>query len=101
MNNEMGLPTFTVTEAGYYLDATGRLDLAFADLQADLDALHAGRAGSTIYGALCGILRARMHAGAGPVTLLNCDNLRHNGERARSGLLQFIEHMIAVITAVP
>jgi len=83
--------SFTVTEAGYYLDATGRLDLAFADLQADLDALRAGRAGGTIYGALCGILRARMHAGAGPVTLLNCDNLRHNGERARSGLLQFIE----------
>src|SRR5258706_7926864 len=25
------------------------------------------------------------------VTLLNCDNLRHNGERFRGGLLQFIE----------
>ncbi len=83
--------SFTVTEAGYYLDATGTLDLSFADLQADLDALRAGRAGSTIYGALCGFLRARMQGGAGPVTLLNCDNLRHNGERARSGLLQFIE----------
>jgi D-arabinitol 4-dehydrogenase len=83
--------SFTVTEAGYYVDATGTLDLAFADLQADLDALRAGRAGSTIYGALCGIVRARMQGGAGPVTLLNCDNLRHNGERARSGLLQFIE----------
>ena len=83
--------SFTVTEAGYYVDATGTLDLSFADLQADLDALRAGRAGSTIYGALCGILRARMQGGAGPVTLLNCDNLRHNGERARGGLLQFIE----------
>ncbi len=83
--------SFTVTEAGYYVDAAGTLDLSFADLQADLDALRAGRAGSTIYGALCGILRARMQGGAGPVTLLNCDNLRHNGERARSGLLQFIE----------
>jgi D-arabinitol 4-dehydrogenase len=83
--------SFTVTEAGYYLDATGQLDLSFADLQSDLDALRAGRAGSTIYGALCGILRARMLSGAGPVTLLNCDNLRHNGERALSGLLQFIE----------
>lgn len=83
--------SFTVTEAGYYLDATGTLDLGFTDLQADLDALRAGRAGSTIYGALCGILRARMQGGAGPVTLLNCDNLRHNGERARSGLLQFID----------
>ncbi len=83
--------SFTVTEAGYYLDATGTLDLGFTDLQVDLDALRAGRAGSTIYGALCGILRARMQGGAGPVTLLNCDNLRHNGERARSGLLQFID----------
>lgn len=83
--------SFTVTEAGYYLDATGTLDLGFTDLQADLEALRAGRAGSTIYGALCGILRARMQGGAGPVTLLNCDNLRHNGERARSGLLQFID----------
>ena len=83
--------SFTVTEAGYYVDATGTLDLSFADLQADLDALRAGRTGSTIYGALCGILRARMQQGAGPVTLLNCDNLRHNGERARGGLLQFIE----------
>ena len=38
----------------------------------------------TIYGALAAILRARKAAGAGPVTLLNCDNLRHNGERFRA-----------------
>ena len=83
--------SFTVTEAGYYLDAQNRLDLeAFADLRADLDAARAGRPGATIYGALTAILRARMASGAGPVTLLNCDNLRHNGERSRAGLLQFI-----------
>ncbi|WP_342617020.1 D-arabinitol 4-dehydrogenase [Rhodoferax sp. GW822-FHT02A01] len=83
--------SFTVTEAGYYLDAKDRLDLGFADLQADLDAIRAGRAGSTIYGALTAILKARMQAKAGAVTLLNCDNLRHNGDRSRSGLLQFLE----------
>ncbi|MGR6804857.1 D-arabinitol 4-dehydrogenase [Sphaerotilus natans] len=84
--------SFTVTEAGYYLDAKNRLDLAtFADLRADLDAARAGQPGSTIYAALTAILRARMKSGAGPVTLLNCDNLRHNGDRSRSGLLQFIE----------
>ena len=83
--------SFTVTEAGYYLDAKDRLDLNFADLQADLEAVKDGRAGSTIYGALTAILRARMQAHAGAVTLLNCDNLRHNGERSRSGLLQFLE----------
>lgn len=83
--------SFTVTEAGYYLDAKYQLDQNFADLRADLAAVKSGEPVSTIYGALCVILRARMQANAGPVTLLNCDNLRHNGDRSRGGLLQFIE----------
>lgn len=84
--------SFTVTEAGYYLDANNQLDWAsFADLRADLDAVRAGQTGHTLYGALVTLLRARMQAGSGAVTLMNCDNLRHNGERSRSGLLQFIE----------
>ncbi|MDR7149269.1 D-arabinitol 4-dehydrogenase [Hydrogenophaga palleronii] len=84
--------SFTVTEAGYYLDANSRLDWAgFPELRADLEAMKTGLAGHTLYGALVTLLRARAKAGAGPVTLLNCDNLRHNGERARSGLLQFID----------
>jgi len=83
--------SFTVTEAGYYLDAKNRLDLNFADLAADLRAAKAGRPGGTIYAALTAIVRARSAADAGPVTLLNCDNLRHNGDRSRSGLLQFVD----------
>lgn len=79
--------SFTVTEAGYYLDGQDRLDLTHADLASDL----AGRTQQTIYGALTAILRERMRRGAGPVTLLNCDNLRHNGERFRAGLREFIE----------
>ncbi|WP_439114939.1 D-arabinitol 4-dehydrogenase [Hydrogenophaga sp.] len=84
--------SFTVTEAGYYLDAANQLDWAsFPDLRADLAAVKAGQAGHTLYGSLVTLLRARMAASAGPVTLMNCDNLRHNGERSRSGLLQFID----------
>jgi D-arabinitol 4-dehydrogenase len=86
-----GIISFTVTEAGYYLDAKNRLDLGFADLKADLEAARQGLPGATIYGALTLILRERMNRNAGAVTLLNCDNLRHNGERSRAGLLQFIE----------
>jgi len=85
--------SFTVTEAGYYLDANEQLDLSFADLTADITRVKAGLAGHTIYGALCTLLRARMSACSASeagITLLNCDNLRHNGDRARSGLLQFI-----------
>ena len=82
--------SFTVTEAGYYLDAKNRLDLSFPDLSADLAAARQGKPGGTIYGALTAILRQRMRRSSGKVTLLNCDNLRHNGERFRGGLLQFI-----------
>ncbi len=84
--------SFTVTEAGYYLDDRNQLDLdTYADLRHDVARARQGQPGSTLYGALAAILRARMAQGGGPVTLLNCDNLRHNGDRSRAGLLQFIE----------
>jgi D-arabinitol 4-dehydrogenase len=78
--------SFTVTEGGYYLDDHHHLDLANPDLAADLNG-----ARRTIYGTIAAILRARLEHGSGPVTLLNCDNLRSNGERFRSGLLEFLE----------
>jgi D-arabinitol 4-dehydrogenase len=83
--------SFTVTEAGYYLDDNDRLDDSNADLAADLEAACAGRVGVTIYGALAAILRERRRTGAGKLTLLCCDNLRHNGDRSRAGLLEFLE----------
>ncbi|WP_431112873.1 D-arabinitol 4-dehydrogenase [Variovorax paradoxus] len=89
--------SFTVTEAGYYLDTKGKLDLSFGDLAADIERARRGQTwsegdeGVTIYGAVCAILRARKTAQAGAVTLLNCDNLRHNGDRFHAGLLEFIE----------
>jgi D-arabinitol 4-dehydrogenase len=82
--------SFTVTEAGYYLDAKNILDVRISDLSADIALARKQTPGSTIYGALTAMLRQRMLSDAGKVTLLNCDNLRHNGDRSRSGLLQFI-----------
>lgn len=83
--------SFTVTEAGYYLDDKDQLDLNFADLKADLERVKSGAVGYSIYGAIVTILKARIANNAGAVTLLNCDNLRHNGARFRKGLLQFID----------
>ena len=77
---------FTVTEAGYYLDPSSRLDMGFADIVSDVE----GRSAVTIYGAIAKILTERMARHSGPVTLLNCDNLRSNGERFRAGLLDFL-----------
>ncbi len=83
--------SFTVTEAGYYLDASNRLDLGFQELADDAQAARRRQPCKTIYGALTSILRERVRLGGGDVTLLNCDNLRHNGDRTRAGLLQFLE----------
>ncbi|AIR63187.1 D-arabinitol 4-dehydrogenase [Cedecea neteri] len=77
---------FTVTEAGYYLTPQHQLDVHQPDVKADL----AGGM-TTLYGALSRILHQRMSNGGEPVTLLNCDNLRHNGERFRHGFLSFLK----------
>ncbi len=77
--------SFTVTEGGYYLDHAHQLDVNNADLAADIKG-----ARRTIYGTAAAILRTRMEQDGGAVTLLNCDNLRHNGERFYGGLQQFL-----------
>jgi D-arabinitol 4-dehydrogenase len=82
--------SFTVTEAGYYLTPTDELDVSVPDLAADLQRAKTGQPGNCIYAALTAILRERRRLNAGPVTLLNCDNLRHNGDRVRKGLHAFI-----------
>jgi len=78
--------SFTVTEAGYALDPAGKLDFRHEDIVSDL----AGKPPRSIYGAVAAILRQRRAAGAGPLTLLNCDNLRHNGDHFRANLRAFI-----------
>jgi D-arabinitol 4-dehydrogenase len=79
--------SFTVTEAGYALDPHGELDPAHPEVVSDLK----GATMQTIYGAVAAILRLRRAAGAGPLTLLNCDNLRHNGDRFRKNLRSYLE----------
>jgi len=87
-NTTTKIISFTVTEAGYYLDAQDQLDHSYADLVSDIK----GETCCTIYGGLSRILRARMDNQAGAVTLMNCDNLRHNGRRFMKGFLQFLAH---------
>jgi D-arabinitol 4-dehydrogenase len=84
---ETRIISFTVTEAGYFLDAERALDLSYSDLRSDLDS----DSRLTIYGAIAAILRARREDGAGPVTLLCCDNIRGNGDHFKAGLQAFLE----------
>ena len=79
--------SFTVTEAGYYLDDEKQLDTSSPEIQSDLSE----KTVKTIYGALAFLLLTRKAEAAGPITLLNCDNLRSNGECFWHGFTQFLE----------
>jgi D-arabinitol 4-dehydrogenase len=84
---ETRIISFTVTEAGYLLDATHQLDSRHPDVRGDLE----GRTLCTIYGALARIVAERARRRGGPVTLLSCDNVRSNGTRLRSCLLDYLD----------
>ncbi|GEC66551.1 D-arabinitol 4-dehydrogenase [Raoultella terrigena] len=85
-NPQTKVIAFTVTEGGYYLNTGHRLETSNPDLLADLQ----GDC-KTIYGTIARILEKRMTDNAGPLTLLNCDNVRHNGERFHDGLVEFLQ----------
>jgi fructuronate reductase len=85
------ITTLTVTEKGYRHDpATGRLrgdDVTRADAAAGMP--------RTVVGQVVRGLQARMNAGAGPHTVLSCDNLAGNG-RTLAGLVgDFLDLMAA------
>lgn len=87
---EVTVVTLTVSEKGYRHDpATGRLRLDDPEIAADL----AGRPARTVVGQLAAGLAARAAAGAGPLTVLCCDNLPSNGPAVAGLVGQYVEHM--------
>jgi fructuronate reductase len=89
--------SITVTEKGYYLDpATGELQLQAPPIVADLAAPDLPR---TILGLIVQSLARRRRAGLKPFTVLSCDNLPHNGQRARAAVCAFARELDADLAA--
>ena len=78
---EVAVVTITVTEAGYLRGPDGGLDLGRPAVAADLAALQEDPTApvATLPARLVAGLLARRAAEAGPITVLPCDNLPHNG----------------------
>jgi fructuronate reductase len=73
--------TLTVTEKGYRHNlATRQLPSGDQELQADA----AGRPPRTVLGQLVRGLAARRRSGAGPLTVISCDNIPSNGPLLKS-----------------
>jgi fructuronate reductase len=80
--------TLTISEKGYCLDAGGALDISHPGIAADIDAPNAP---GTAIGWLACALAERRRSGAGPLTILSCDNLASNGEKLENAVLAFAE----------
>ncbi|MFS0795631.1 mannitol dehydrogenase family protein [Microbacterium sp. 1P10AE] len=95
--------TLTITEAGYRLTPAGGLDLNDPAVQQDVELVRRVTAQgapmpasppepwapATAIGRIVLGLDARRRAGAGPIALVPCDNLPHNGEVLRGALRAF------------
>ena len=79
--------TITVTEKGYALAASGRLDLEHPGIVADI----ATGSTQTLIGLLAKGLVTRAARRSGALTILSCDNLSGNGTLLRGAVLDFLE----------
>jgi fructuronate reductase len=80
--------TLTVTEPAYALGPDGGLDLDHPDVAHDLKGEGAPR---SVSGWLAAGLERRLQSGAGPMTILSCDNLRGNGRKLEGAVMAMAE----------
>jgi mannitol-1-phosphate/altronate dehydrogenase len=79
--------SMTITEGGYNIDeGTGEFRLDAPDVAHDLAHPETPR---TVFGFVAEALACRRADGLPPFAVLSCDNLPHNGEVARKGVVSF------------
>lgn len=88
-DKDIRIITLTITEGGYNLEkATGEFMLDDETVKHDLQNPATPK---TTFGFVAEGLRRRKAAGNGPVTILSCDNLQHNGNTAKKAFTAFIK----------
>lgn len=81
--------TLTITEGGYNLDkSTGEFMTDHPTVKHDLQNPHTPQ---TVFGYVAEGLRRRRATGNGPITILSCDNLQHNGQTACKAFTSFMQ----------
>ncbi|MGB8624131.1 MAG: mannitol dehydrogenase family protein [Paracoccaceae bacterium] len=84
--------SLTITEGGYYVDATtGGFNADHPEIRHDAANPEAP---ATVFGILIAGLLARRAAGAPPFTLLSCDNLPENGHVTRQAMVGLARLMV-------
>ena len=89
-NPQLEIITLTVTEKGYDLDGSGKLDFERPGIMRDIDNFNTPH--STI-GLISLGLRLRKQLDLDPVTVISCDNIRDNGHKLRDAVIEYTERI--------
>lgn len=73
---EIRIVSMTITEGGYFIDASGKFNPAHPAIAADGQNPSAPK---TVFGLIVAGLKARKDKGIAPFTVMSCDNIPHNG----------------------
>ncbi|NNG69100.1 mannitol dehydrogenase family protein [Rhizobium laguerreae] len=73
---EIRIVSMTITEGGYFIDASGTFNPTHPAIAADGQNPNAPK---TVFGLIVAGLKARRDKGIGPFTVMSCDNIPHNG----------------------
>ena len=96
-DKQIRIITLTITEGGYNIEkSTGEFIMNNPAVQHDLLDPHTPQ---TTFGYVAEGLRRRKADGNGPITILSCDNLQHNGNTARKAFTTFIKAQDAELAA--
>jgi len=84
--------SMSISQQGYCLDKSGELDADLKDVQADVAMLTSeGTAFKTAPGFLVAAAVQRAEHGACPVSVLSCDTIDYNGDKAKASVLGMAE----------
>ncbi|MBB3312644.1 mannitol 2-dehydrogenase [Rhizobium sp. BK196] len=73
---EIRIVSMTITEGGYFIDASGKFNPAHPAIAADGQNPATPK---TVFGLIVAGLKARKDKGIEPFTVMSCDNIPHNG----------------------
>jgi mannitol 2-dehydrogenase len=73
---EIRIVSMTITEGGYFIDASGKFNPAHPAIAADGQNPAIPK---TVFGLIVAGLKARKDKGIAPFTVMSCDNIPHNG----------------------
>ena len=87
--------SLTITEGGYFLDASGKFDPTHPEIVRDVASMDAPH---TVFGLILAGLAARRAADIEPFTVMSCDNIPGNGHVTRdavAGLADLVDPLLA------